>query len=108
MAVQAIEERTLAAQIDDAATVTEALAREFFGNAAYLRRDIEVDRETGKEEALFEVHYCFEDPENGFDRLVELHQEFTDAFVHALSPEVHSHIVLTAVPIDDDHAGSSV
>jgi len=107
VAVQTIEERTLAAQIDDAATVTEALAREFFGNAAYLRRGIEVDRETGKEEALFEVHYCFDDPENGFDRLVELHQAFTDAFVRAVSPEVLSNVVLTAVPIDDDQAGVS-
>lgn len=108
MAVQTIEERSLAERIDEAAGVTEALAREFFGPAAYVRRDIEVDRETGEEEARFEVHYCFPDPENGFDRLVELHQAFTDAFVRAIAPEVHSNMVLTAIPIDDDQAGVPV
>jgi len=70
MAIDATEAPTLAEKIDDAAIATEAIAREFFGPAAYPRRGGEVDRETGKREALFEVHYCFEDPEHGFDRLV--------------------------------------
>jgi hypothetical protein len=102
MAIQGLEESTLAEKIDDAAVVAEALAREFFGDAAYLRREIETDRETGKEDVRFEVHYCFDDPENGFDRLVELHQAFTRAFVRAVSSEVLSNVVLTAVPVDAD------
>jgi len=102
MAIQSLEARTLAEKIDDAAIATEALARGFFGSDAYLRRDIDVDRETGREEALFEVHYCFGDPENGFARLVELHQAFTRAFARAMTPDVLSNVVLTAVPVDAD------
>ena len=102
MATQAAEARTIPEMIEDAAIVTEALAREVFGDAAYLRRRVEVDRESGKRETVFEVHYCYGEPETDFQRLVELHQAFTRSFVRAMTPEVLSNVVLTAVPVDAD------
>jgi hypothetical protein len=47
-------------------------------------------RDRGREETVFEVHYCFEDPENDFARLTELHDAFTSAFVRMTSPDVLS------------------
>ncbi|HEU4557357.1 MAG TPA: hypothetical protein VFS20_05885 [Longimicrobium sp.] len=91
-------------KIEDAAVATEALARPFFGPAAYLVRDIDVDRETGEEETVFEVHYCFDNPDDDFDRLAELHGALTSAFVRATPPAVLSRIVLDAVVTDADYA----
>jgi hypothetical protein len=57
-------------------------------------------RDRGREETVFEVHYCFEDPENDFARLTELHDAFTSAFVRMTSPDVLSRVVLDGVPSD--------
>ena len=102
MTVQATEVHEIEHRIEEAATATEALAREFFGDAAYWVRRSHEDRETGCEQVVFEIHYCFEDPESGFDRLSALHQAFTDAFVRMVTPEVQSLVILAAVPTDGD------
>src|SRR5215218_10162531 len=102
MAIHAAEAHDIDDRIAEAAEATEALARQFFGPAAYLRRYTETDRETGDEEIIFEVHYCFPDPENDFDRLTELHMAFTDAFDRANGPEIISRVILDAVPNDAD------
>lgn len=102
MPVQTIEERTLAAQIEDAATVTEALAREYFGPAAYLRRGIHENPETGAEQPAFEVHYCFDDWETAFEHLECLHNAFMDAYVRMVAPGLRSRIALSPIPTDAD------
>lgn len=88
--------------IADVAVATEALARQFFGDAAYLVRRTHVDRETGDEKVVLEIHYCFEHPESEFDRLSALHQSFTDAFVRMVTPDVQSRVILAAIPTDAD------
>jgi len=85
-----------------AAETTEALARRFFSDAAYLRLVPHADRDTGRAQTRFEVHYGFEDPVPEFDRLARLHAAFTDAFARSLSPDVLHRVVLTAVPSDAD------
>jgi hypothetical protein len=102
MAIHAAEAQDIESQIAEAAVAVEALAREYFGDAAYLHRDVHVDRETGEEQAVFEVHYCFPDPENDFDRLASMHEAFVDAFVRAMTPELLSRVILMAVPTDAD------
>lgn len=74
MAIHAAEAEAqdIEAKIAEAAIATEALARRIFGDAAYLIIEVEIDRETGDEETVFEVHYGFEDPVNDFDRIAEL------------------------------------
>ena len=104
MAIHAAEAHDIETRIAEAAEATESLARRFFGPAAYVRRETETDPESGDEMIVFEVHYCFADPENGFDRLVELHQAFTSAFVRQMTPGIASHVVLAAVPVDADQA----
>lgn len=102
MAIQTAEAHDIDIRIDEAAAVTEALARQYFGDAAYLRRDIHVDHETGEEQIVFEVHYCFENPEKDFDRLVQLHRALTDAWVRSMTPELLTQIILMTVPTDAD------
>ncbi len=89
-------------QIRDAAELTEEIARGIFGPAAYLKTLPHRDRETGDEGTMFEVHYGFERAEEDFERLVELHTAFTNAFSARLGPEVLDRIVLTVVPKDAD------
>ena len=102
MAIHTAEAQDVESQIAEAAVAIEALAREYFGEAAYLHRDVHVDRETGEEQTVFEVHYCIEDPESDFDRYVSLDQAIMDAFVRSVTPEVLSRVILTAVPTDAD------
>ena len=102
MAIHAAEAHDIDTRIAEAAEATGALARQLFGPAAYVRRDTAVDRETGDEDTVFEVHYCFPDAENDFDRLVALHRAFTDAFVRVTSPDVLCRIVLRPMPTDAD------
>jgi len=102
MAIHTAEAHDIDVRIDEAAAATEALARQYFGEAAYLRRDIHDDRETGEEKAVFEVHYCFRDPENDFGRLAALHNEFINVFARDTSPDVVGHVVLMAIPSDAD------
>jgi hypothetical protein len=102
MATLTAEAQDIEAKIADAAIVTEALARQYFGDAAYLRRDVHEDRETGEEQVVFEVHDCFPDPENDFDRLAELHNAFFDSFVRATSRDILYRIVLNSIPSDVD------
>ena len=102
MAVQTVEERTLAERIDDAAIVTEALAREIFGDAAYLRRSTHENPETGEELPSLDVHYCFENWEEDFERLERLHNQFMDAYVRIVTPGLRSRIVLNPIPTDAD------
>jgi len=102
MAIHTAEAHDIDLRIDEAAAATEALARQYFGEAAYLRRDIHVDRETGEEKTVFEVHYCIENAEGDFDRLVLVHRAFTDAWVRSMTPELRTRIVLMAVPSDAD------
>jgi hypothetical protein len=73
-------------QLQDAAELTEEIARGIFGPAAYLRTLPHRDRETGDEGTMFEVHYGFERAEEDFERLVELHTAFTNAFSARLGP----------------------
>jgi hypothetical protein len=108
MAIQAAEAQDIEAKIADAAMATEALARRFFGPAAYLVIEGELDRETGDEEAVFEVHYGFEYPVDDFDRIAELHDAFTSAFVRAVPPEVLSRVVLDAIPCESDEPFAEV
>jgi hypothetical protein len=89
-------------QLRDAADLTEEIAREVFGARAYLKTLPHRDRETGDEGTVFEVHYGFEHAEEDFERLVELHTAFTNAFSARLGPEVLDRIVLTVVPKDAD------
>lgn len=89
-------------KIEEAAAATEVLAKQYFGEPAYLRTEVEIDRETGREETVFEVHYCFDDPEDDFDRLAALHNAFTSGFVRMVTPEVLSRVVLDAVPTEAD------
>jgi hypothetical protein len=89
-------------QLWAAADLTEEIARGIFGPAAYLKTLPYRDRETGDEGTMFEVHYGFERAEEDFDRLVELHTAFTNAFSARLGPEVLDRIVLTVVPMDGE------
>ncbi|HEU4453663.1 MAG TPA: hypothetical protein VFR81_11420, partial [Longimicrobium sp.] len=89
-------------RLQDAAELTEEIARGIFGPAAYLKRLPYRDRETGDEGTLFEVHYGFERAEEDFERLVELHTAFTNAFSARVGPEVLDLIVLAVVPKDAD------
>jgi len=102
MTIQAAEPQDLEARIADAAVATEALAQQIFGNAAYLRRGIHIDMETGDKDVAFEVHYCFPDPENDFDRLAALHEAFMHAYVRTISPGILSRIILKPIPVDAD------
>ncbi|HET7233511.1 MAG TPA: hypothetical protein VFJ16_26100 [Longimicrobium sp.] len=102
MMIHAAEAHDIETRIAEATEATEALARQFFGPAAYLRRDVHEDRETGEEKTVFEVHYCFPDPQSGFDRLAALHDAFMHAAVRAISRDVLPHIVLEGVPTDAD------
>jgi hypothetical protein len=102
MAIHAAEAHDIEARITDEAAVIEALARQYFGDAAYLVRGIHVDMETGDEDVAFEVHYCFSDPENNFDRLAALHEAFMDAYVRTISPDVLSRTILKPIPSDAD------
>jgi len=95
-------ERAARDRLRDAAELTEEIARGIFGPAAYLRMLPHRDRETGDEGTMFEVHYGFERAEEDFERLVELHTVFTNAFSARLSPEVLDRVVLTVVPKDAD------
>ena len=89
-------------QLRNAAELTEEIARGIFGPAAYLKTLPYRDRETGDEGTLFEVHYGFERAEEDFERLVELHTAFTNAFSARVGPEVLDLIVLAVVPKDAD------
>src|SRR5437868_1011247 len=100
MAIQTAEAQDIESQIAEAARAIETLAREYFGEAAYLRRDTHVDHETGEEKTVFEVHYCIEDPESDFDHYVSLDQAIMDAFVGSVTPDVLSRVILAAVPTD--------
>lgn len=102
MAIHTAEAHDIETRIAEAAEATEALARRFFGPAAYVRRETDVDHETGEEEVVFEVHYCCENAEEDFDRLTALHMAFTDAFVRATAPDVLARVALDAVPTDAD------
>jgi hypothetical protein len=88
-------------EIDAAAVAIEALAREFFGNAAYVRRGEDVERETGEQYIVFEVHYCFVDAENQFDLLAALHDKFMNGFVRATSREISYLIHLRFTPVEE-------
>jgi hypothetical protein len=91
-------------QLRDAAELTEEIARKVFGAGAYLKTLPYRDRETGDEGTVFEVHYGFERAEEDFERLVELHTAFTNAFSARLGPEELDRIVLTVVQKDGDSA----
>src|SRR5215211_3977250 len=90
-------------KIEEASVATEALARRHFGDAAYLRRGVHEDRETGKERIVFEVHYCFPDPEDEFDRLAELHNAFMAAWVREMSRDICSRVILSPIPCEAGH-----
>ena len=100
MVIHAAEAHDIETQIAEAADATEALARQLFGPAAYLRRDVHNNRETGEDEIVFEVHYCFDDLEHEFDRLAALHEAFMYTFARTLSPDVLHRIVLKPIPSD--------
>lgn len=102
MAIHAAEAHDIETRVAEAADVTEALARRFFGPAAYVRADTEIDRETGEEDIVFEVHFCSPDPWKDFERLSALNQEFTSAFVRAVDGDVLHRIVLKPVPTNAD------
>lgn len=102
MAIQAAEAQDIDVKIADAAVATEALARQFFGDAAYVRMSVQENRETGDDQVVLEVHYCFPDPERDFDRLAALHQAFMHAFVRAMGSDVLGHFILKPVPSDGD------
>jgi hypothetical protein len=102
MAIHAAEAHDIETRIDEAAEATEALARRFFGEAAYLRRGVHENRETGEEQIVFEVHYCFRDPEQDFDRLAAQHDAFMSAFARATSPDILYRIVISPIPSDVD------
>ena len=102
MAIHAAEAYDIEAQIAQASITIEALARQIFGDAAYLVRGIHVDMETGDEDVAFEVHYCFPDPENDFDRRATLHEAFMDVYVRTITPDVLSRIILKPIPADAD------
>lgn len=102
MATQTAEAEDLEMKIVQAASATEALARQYFGHAAYLRRDTAIDRETGEEDIVFEVHFCYPDPYQDFERLSALNQEFTSAFVRSVDGDVLHRIILRPVPSDAD------
>jgi hypothetical protein len=101
MAIHTAEAHDIESRIADAAAVTESLARQYFGEAAYLRRDTHMDQETGDVDPVFEVHYCFDDPDN-FDRLTSLHEAFMSAFVHITSPDILARVILQPIPTDAD------
>jgi hypothetical protein len=88
-------------EIDAAAVATEALAREIFGAAAYLRRDVDTELETGERYVVFEVHYCFEDAEDRFDELAALHDRFFNAFVRTTRRDILYLIHLDSVPVEE-------
>ncbi|HET7233513.1 MAG TPA: hypothetical protein VFJ16_26110 [Longimicrobium sp.] len=100
MMIHAAEAHDIEARIAEAAEATEALARQFFGPAAYVCRDVHENRETGEEEIVFEVHYCFEDLEHEFDRLAALHEAFIYTFARTISPDVLCRVVLKPIPSD--------
>ncbi|HYH83231.1 MAG TPA: hypothetical protein VEX86_25770 [Longimicrobium sp.] len=102
MAIQAAEAPTVDAEIAAAAAATEALARQYFGDTAYLRLDTHEDHETGEESTVFEVHYCFGDPENDFERLEPLHEAFMDGYVHITSPDVLARVILKPIPSETE------
>ncbi|HYH83230.1 MAG TPA: hypothetical protein VEX86_25765 [Longimicrobium sp.] len=102
MATQAAEAQNIDAEIAAAAAATEALARQYFGDAAYLRLDTHEDHETGEEKTVFEVHYCFPDAENDFDRLVALHRAVMDAWVRSMTRDLLTQIIFMAIPTDAD------
>jgi len=102
MAIHTTEIHDLEAQVEEAASLTEALAREHFGSAAYLRRAVHEGRETGEERPISEVHCCFADWETNFDRLTTLHDRFMHACVRVLPREVLAHAILSSVPSDAD------
>jgi len=88
----------------DAADLTEEIARQIFGERAYLKTRPHRDRESGDEETLFEVHYGFEHAAANFERLTKLHAAFMNAFATRLDPEALGEIVLTVGPTDDDQS----
>lgn len=100
MVITTAEAHDVDSQLDEAAVATEALARRFFGDAAYLSRDLTEDPETGELETVFEVHCCFTDPEEKFECLVERYDAFMNAFVDMVSPQILARVVLVAVPGD--------
>jgi hypothetical protein len=100
MSAQLSETQGMEAKIADAAATTEALARQYFGADAYLRRDVHENRETGDEQVVFEVHYCFPDPDDEFERLAALHDTFMSAFVGATSPDILYRIILKPIASD--------
>ena len=102
MAVHVAAAHDIETKIAEAAEATEALARRFFGDAAYLRRDVHENPETGEEQTIFEVHCCFPDPERDFDRLAELHDAFMSAFARAISPDILYRIAISPIPSDVD------
>ncbi|HEU4557355.1 MAG TPA: hypothetical protein VFS20_05875 [Longimicrobium sp.] len=104
MAIQTAEAEAhdIEAMIADAAAATEALAREFFGPAAYVRRDVHRNVETGEDQIVFEVHFCFPDSESDFERLVVLNREFMNAFATTTNPDILYRIVIAPVPSDAD------
>lgn len=102
MAIHTAEAQDLEARIAEAADATEALAREIFGDAAYLRRGIHSNPETGKELPAFEVHYCFDNWEEDFERLESLHNRFLEAYIGIVGPGLRSRIALKPIPTDGD------
>lgn len=102
MALHAAEAQDIETRIAEAAEATEALAREIFGDAAYLRRGIHDNPETGEEQPAFEVHYCFDNWEEEFQRLDCLHNQFMDAWVRIVGPGLRSRIALIPIPSDAD------
>jgi hypothetical protein len=102
MAVHTAEAHDIESRIADAAAATESLARQYFGDAAYLSRRTQVDHETGDVDPVFEVHYCFDDPDKDFDRLASLHEAFMDAFVRITSPDILARVILKPIPTDAD------
>ena len=106
MAIQTAEAEAhdIEAKIAEAAVATEALARQIFGDAAYLRRYVDENVETGGEQIVFEIHFCFPDPETDFDRLAALHDQFMNEFARTTSPDILYRIAISPVPSDADQA----
>ena len=104
MAIQTAEAEAhdIEAMIAEAAIATEALAKQIFGDAAYLRRYVDEDVETGGEQIVFEIHFCFPDAETDFDRLAALHDQFMNEFARTTSPEILYRIAISPVPNDAD------
>ena len=102
MALQTAEAPEIEAKIADAAVAIEALAQQIFGPAAYIRRSVQENRETGEDQVVLEVHYCFPNPESDFDQLAALHKTFMHAVVRSTGPGTLSHFVLKPVPSDAD------